>query len=349
MPKENSIYPNLNVVTREEALGSNTQTSECDYISLEIAEKFVFKFDGTKSKLHKFIDNCDEAFRLVKPQSKRVLFSIIKTRITDNARALIRNRDFEDWDLLKQFLVDSYSEKRTYAQRQFELGACKQNANETVLSFSNRLESCYVHLLETLDPRLPSNTRLTLTDLFKEQALGVFINGLNKDLSVLVKSQKPSTLEEAVVIATSEEQELKSKNEMSKFQNFHNNLSSKFCTFCNKAGHNNFNCRSKNKSQINIVQNQRQITQRNATNTQASNSIKICRYCKKHGHEIQECRKRIFNENKRKKGNENSVLETKHSSNKPGPSSDIKTVHTENFRKVPRETTACSVNAKFQE
>lgn len=85
-------------------------------ISLEIAEKMIFKFDGNKNKLYEFLDNCSKAIKLVKPEYKDVLLTIIETKLTDNARALIRNRDFDNWETLKDHLLDAYSEKRTIGQ-----------------------------------------------------------------------------------------------------------------------------------------------------------------------------------------------------------------------------------------
>lgn len=42
--------------------------------------------------------------------------------------------------------------------------------------------------------------------------------GLNKDLNLIVKSQKPSTLEEAITLAQAEEKELQSRKAVDKFQ-----------------------------------------------------------------------------------------------------------------------------------
>lgn len=61
-------------------------------ISLELAEKMLFKFDGNKAKLYEFIDNCSKAVKLVKPEFKTILLTIIETKIVDNVRVLIRIR-----------------------------------------------------------------------------------------------------------------------------------------------------------------------------------------------------------------------------------------------------------------
>lgn len=80
-------------------------------VSLKIAEKLLIKFHGSKNKLYEFIDNCENAISFVKTAYKKVLLSIIETKLTDKARAITRNRKCDEWNDLKSFLLDAYSEK----------------------------------------------------------------------------------------------------------------------------------------------------------------------------------------------------------------------------------------------
>lgn len=97
---------------------------------------------------------------------------------------------------------------------QLELNSCRQGHNESVPSYSNRIENCYIKLIKALDPKLSKEAREANIELLKNQALNIFISGLNPQLHVLLKSQKPANFEEAVSIAISEEQEIKSRQEM---------------------------------------------------------------------------------------------------------------------------------------
>lgn len=212
------------------------------YISIELAEKMLIRFDGTKTKIHEFIDNCSKAYSLVSATHKPILFAIIQTKLTDNARVLIRNRNFENWPELRTYLLDTYSEKRTIGQWQLELNSCKQNFKENIRSYSSRIENCYIKLINSLDENLDASSRIACVNLLKNQALNVFISGLHKEIALIVKSQRPSDLEEAISIALNEEQELLSRQEISKFQSINNSNNSKLCTYCNKSGHNNFSC-----------------------------------------------------------------------------------------------------------
>lgn len=286
------FYPDLSNEYFDEVLNLNYNKMS---LSIELAEKMLIRFDGTKSKLHDFIDNCDSAIKLVKTECKDILFAIIVSKITDNAKAMIRNRDFKKWQDLKTYLLEIYSEKRTIGQRQLELTSCKQNPGENVISYANKIENCYIQLINALDTELPPVAREACVNLLKNEALNVFITGLNKDLNILVKSQTPNTLEKAISIALNEEQELKSKLEIHKYQAV-NNSSAKLCFNCNKPGHTTINCRFQRNS-YHFSRNQPNIRH-------FSQNTKFCRYCKKSGHLIEECRKREFN-NKMKQNQNN--------------------------------------------
>lgn len=62
----------------------------------------LIKFDDNKSNLYEFIVNCDKAVAIVKEESKLIIFSIIETKLTDNTRALVRNRMLSEWVELKR-------------------------------------------------------------------------------------------------------------------------------------------------------------------------------------------------------------------------------------------------------
>lgn len=174
------------------------------------------KYDGDRNRLHEFIDNCTTALSLIKESHTNILFSIIKTKLSDKARALIRNREFETWKSSKDHLLDGYSDRRTQGQWQLELHSCKQGNNESVMSFSNRIENCYIKLLSTMDLDMSAENRKIYTEILQQQALNVFLMGLCQDIAVIVKSRYPKNLEDAVRLALNEEQETKSKSEIAK-------------------------------------------------------------------------------------------------------------------------------------
>lgn len=246
----------------------STSASQNCYISLEMAERMLTKFDGNKARIHEFLDNCDTVNNLINPNLKKILLQIIITKITENARSMIRNREFQIWEDLKSYLLDTYTEKRTIGQWQLELSSCKQDFNENILTYASKVENCYVKLINSLDStNQTSEARQACVELLKSQALSVFITGLNKDLNLILKALQPKTLEEAISMAVVEEQQLKSKNEILKFQNL-NSSNTKHCFKCNKPGHTVINCKLRSFSE---------------------KSPKFCNYCKKKGHNKEEC------------------------------------------------------------
>uniref|UniRef100_A0A1Y1KDT0 CCHC-type domain-containing protein n=1 Tax=Photinus pyralis TaxID=7054 RepID=A0A1Y1KDT0_PHOPY len=195
---------------------TNEQTTN---ISVSQISKIVPTFNGDKSKTHEFIDKGDRAFKLLKTaEDKQLLLELVIGKLDGIANDLTRNREINDWDALKKHLLNLFTDKRTQADWLIELNNCKQNNYEDVLRYSQRIESIYVKLLNTVDKTKDSKT--VYEEIYKNQALSVFLNGLKRDLSILVKAQNHKNLEDAIACALNEERELNSK--------YTNNLSTKF-------------------------------------------------------------------------------------------------------------------------
>ncbi|XP_049873827.1 uncharacterized protein LOC126372202 [Pectinophora gossypiella] len=252
------------------------------YINIGLAERMMNKYDGNKANLHAFIDNCNNAYSLLNPIYKIAFLSVVLSKIEGNIRSTLLNRSFTSWEGLRDHLLENYSEKRTFAQWQLELNSCKQGHNEPVLKYSSRVENCFIKLIKSLDPKLTKEAREANVELLKSQALNIFISGLIPQLHILLKSQKPSTFEEAVSIAISEEQEIKSRQEM----NFgpSSSLGIKHCNNCNKTGHLSHQCR------------QQPIIRQMQANR---DMIPTCFNCQKKGHLAKECWNRNPSNNQR--------------------------------------------------
>lgn len=241
-------------------------------IKIDLLANMIPRFDG-KNNFYDFIDNCDLAHSLTLTNQRTVLLTIIKSKIIANARAMIRNREFESWDDLRSHLVETYSEKRSHSQWQLELSLCKQSQHETVTQYSHKVENCLVRLTNSLDTTLNTTERKANVKLLRTQALNIFITGLNKDLHLIVKAQKPQTLEDAISIAQSEEKEQRARRDLERHQSYRPTT--------NKHHY------------INTTQ------VKPSTSYTPQHHFKQCRYCKKMGHTIEECRKRQYNNEKR--------------------------------------------------
>lgn len=273
-------------------------------VKFSTLEHMIKPFSGDRNKLYQFIDNCDTAVKLAANDQKPVLLDIIKCNILDSARHMIRNRDFNDWSELRTYLIEAYTDRRSHGQWQTELHSCIQKPGQDVLSYGNRVEFFLAKLMNSLDPGTTPEERKANVKYLQSEAKEAFIRGLNGDLYTLVKSQNPTSLEDAIAIAQTEEIQLKSKGALSRISrsnlteqvrklNIHDyNVNRNQNQNQNRynANPNNFN-----RNQGNFHQNRNQQRNNFSGNFNKSNTGKFCNYCKNVGHEIAECRKRQYN------------------------------------------------------
>lgn len=307
--------PNSRVSSTENLSNPNNDNSNSQTdMKIELLVNMIPKFDGHKNSFYDFIDNCDLAMSLAHTTLKNTLLTFIKSKIMGNARAQIRNREFDTWSELREHLMETYSEKRSHAQWQLELNLCRQEPKENVTSYAHKIENCLVRLTNSLDTNLSPTERSANVKLLRSQALTIFIMGLTKDLNIVVKSQKPQSLEEAISLAQAEEKEQQARREIDKQHTHHNSYNF-------QRHNNNTSWRSQQPPRF---QPPRTLTPRPAfTHTMShfklmapNPNFKQCRYCKHFGHTIEECRKRQYNNSKRYTTNETATK----SENKPSTS-----------------------------
>lgn len=274
------------------------ETTMNDPMKIELLVNMIPKFDGNKNSFYDFLDNCDLAQTLAQDSQKPTLLTFIKSKITGNARALIRNREFDFWSDLREHLAETYSDKRSASQYQLELNLCRQSYNEPVSHYAHRIENCLIKLTNSLDTTLTSVERQANVKLLRNQALSIFLTGLNRDLNIVVKSQKPQSLEDAISLAQAEEKEQKARYDIERFKYQKVNLRP-----YTQPQHSRPNTQPQYTRSY--PQPQKQYSHNAFMHTLKSNqpflnqSVKQCKYCKHMGHTIEECRKRQYNNNKR--------------------------------------------------
>ncbi len=77
------------------------------------ALKLVALFKGEKRDVSKFIANVDTAIEVTDLRNEGTLFKFVLTRINEEPRTATARRNLENWEELKEFLKNTYSEKRT--------------------------------------------------------------------------------------------------------------------------------------------------------------------------------------------------------------------------------------------
>lgn len=227
-------------------------------------------FGGNRNDLHEFIANCDNAYKFVHYSQEAALLAYILSKLTGNAKAQTRDKEFYSWIDLRSTLLQLYSDAKHYTQLMEELNTMKQNANETVVQFYNRLDHLQTRILNNISSRY-TDERFNRYEMIRELTTQRFIFHSLPDISRFLRSRDYNSLSEYLNAALEEERALRiNKIPINKPK------PKIFCTFCKMDGHLFVNCRKKPHQQYNINQNQ----------------TKFCHYCKKNGHLINDCYKR---------------------------------------------------------
>lgn len=241
--------------------------------------KFIKPFDGSREKLQSFLNNCDNANKLASTTQKPILLNYILSRLEGKAESAASIKDFNEWEQVKSFLQSQFGETKHYAHLLSELQELQQQPDESVSQYSLKIESCLAKLITEITFSNKKRTELVgKISAMEELALHSFLMGLSPKICNLIRMKNPSTLNEAINFAISEE---KIQALLSKRRNL-NRPPQKLNT-------------TQNRSKSNTTHN----------SGKPQSSPPICRYCKFEGHTIENCKKRQYNNNKKYKSNQN--------------------------------------------
>lgn len=234
--------------------------------------KFIKPFDGSRDKLQSFLNNCENANKLASITQKPILLNYILSRLEGKAESAASIKDFDSWEQVKSFLQSQFGETKHYAHLLSELQELQQQPDESVSQYSLKIESCLAKLITEITISNKKKTELSgKISAMEELALHSFLMGLSPKICNLIRMKNPSTLNEAINFAISEEkiqaQLLKKRNLNRPFQ------------------------------KPNIIQNQ---SRSNAIHNldKPQSSPPVCRYCKFEGHTLENCKKRQYNNNR---------------------------------------------------
>lgn len=109
-------------------------------MSLSLLFKFIRPFDGSRSEVNTFIQNCNSAFQLAQPNQTRNLFFYVVSQLSSNVANEIELEEVHGWTELKETLSAYYSKVKDLTQLHEELETIRQGPNEIVTDFYKRLE-----------------------------------------------------------------------------------------------------------------------------------------------------------------------------------------------------------------
>jgi hypothetical protein len=228
-----NLYPNLDA---EVASPDSNTANMCEYISVGEALKLVTPFKDEKREVQAFIANVTTAFEVIDPRNEGTLFKFVLTRIRGEPRSAIAHRNLENLEELKEFLKNTYTEKRTLDYHANQLFSTKQSKGESVSDWIQRVQKLGSKFREAALQDCEQDEKagiLTLADKLRNIC---FVQGLYSDrLQSIVRSRNHASFDDIAETALEEEIAIFSKNERYKSNNAV--ADGPRCSSCNKLGH----------------------------------------------------------------------------------------------------------------
>ena len=81
------------------------------------------------------------AFAVINPSQEAILYKFVLTRISGESRTAISHRNIEIWVKLKEFLQNTYIEKRTLDFHVSQLFKARQGKDEKVADWVHKVQT----------------------------------------------------------------------------------------------------------------------------------------------------------------------------------------------------------------
>jgi hypothetical protein len=111
------------------------------YVSVGEALKLVTPFTGNKREILTFISNVNTAFEVINPIHADRMYKFVLTRISGEPRIAIGHRNLENWEELREFLRNTYVEKRTLDFLANQLFRARQERSENISEWIQKIQA----------------------------------------------------------------------------------------------------------------------------------------------------------------------------------------------------------------
>jgi hypothetical protein len=255
-----------------------------DFISLGEALKLVPYFKGDEQEVLALIGNVDTAFAVMNPVQEDMLFKFVLTRISGEPRTAISHRKLDKWAEIKEFLKNSYIEKRTLDFHASLLFKSRRGKDENIAE--------WIKSIQTLGSQFRESALLDCCDGAREGILYLsdrlrnvcFVQGLVSDrIQTIVRSRNYRNFDEIADTALVEESAIISKQDRYRAEG----SALPRCGSFGKVGHSSNKCFAREKREARV----------NPVVTNAPERSVTCFRCGEKGHLAIECRKPPKREN----------------------------------------------------
>jgi len=204
----------------------------------------------------------------------------VLTRISGEPRTAISHRNLSNWVELKEYLQNSYIEKRTLDFHASQLFKAKQGKDERVTDWIHKIQSLGSQFREAALLDCSEGAREGILDLADQVRNIFFVQGLASDrIQTILRSCNYRHFDEIAETALVEESAIESRQDRYRQEG---NLAQR-CGNCRKMGHTNNRCyvRTKADARVNPV----------ALGSSKIDSQITCYRCGEKGHVARKCRK----------------------------------------------------------
>ena len=159
-----------------------------------------------------FIGNIDTAFAVINPEQEAILYKFVLTRISGEPWIAIGHRNLDSWSELKEFLQNSYIEKRMLDFQASQLFKAQQGKDERLTDWIHKIQTLGSQFREAALLKCNEEAREGILDLADRLRNICCIKGLPSDrIQTIVWSHNYQNFDEKAEMALVEESAITSR------------------------------------------------------------------------------------------------------------------------------------------